>query len=288
MTKYISIPENDWVALNNWKDSIEIKLGTVVDAMVKSPAFGYSEWEILNSLQKAGGVVVTKSNNNPNPNPNPPPATGLPVINSFSIEPTGADPIVEGSPFCKVTSVTMFWDVSGFETLSLTRTPLYWGPPVTYNITSRTSGNFSFDVAQSTGFVLKATNEKGTVASPEVDFVVVGQNPTPQPDPNPPQPTSLLPPQNFSGFSVGTIVYYTWDAPTNPDYFRIELYASETPNFSPDAGAPLDMIKRVSYGTQTNIGIHGAGESWYGKARQVNTNGEKSAFCNEYTVVCAA
>ena len=69
MTKYISIPENDWVALNNWKDSIEIKLGTVVDAMVKSPAFGYSEWEILNSLQKAGGVVVTKSNNNPNPNP---------------------------------------------------------------------------------------------------------------------------------------------------------------------------------------------------------------------------
>ncbi len=41
------------------------------------------------------------------------------------------------------------------------------------------------------------------------------------------------------------------------------------------------MIYRISFGNQTNIGVHTAGQVWYGKARQVATSG-KSAFSPEY------
>ncbi len=138
------------------------------------------------------------------------------------------------------------------------------------------SGQNSYTVAQKTSWLLKAKNDSGEVASKELLFDVYD----PDNPPAPPEPSSLPVPGNVAGHVSGRILFWTWDDVDNVDKLYFQLYASQTPDFTPDKNPPADMKYRITFGNQTNIVVTGAAETWYGKVRQVARRG-KSAFTAE-------
>lgn len=270
MSNIIPVPENDWIALNIAIEDLSKKIDGTKKLAVTSSGYTISELEQLNkSVQEEINPTPT-----PTPPPSPIPTPQLPVINLFSIEPTSAPQNALGVGYCNVTVVTVSWDIAnGTKYPVLVRTPLISGSPVNLTLMKQ-SGQNSYTVAQKTSWLLKAKNDSGEVASPELLFDIYTEPP--------PVPGDLPVPENFTGYVQNNILFWTWNDVNNTDHLWYELFASKTPNFDPDKNPPTDMIKRISYGNQTNIVTLGTtSQTWYGKLRQVAGSG-KSAFTPEY------
>jgi hypothetical protein len=98
---------------------------------------------------------------------------------------------------------------------------------------------------------------------------------------------SLLPPQNLASTVYVRLLQWEWDAPVNDDHWKVEFYASQTTGFDPDNLPPADMKKRVAFVNSVSFIAGGAGQTWYGKCRQVNRAGDRSSFTAEVTAISA-
>jgi hypothetical protein len=303
MGKGIPVPDNDWVSLNVRLEDMDKVVDNLKKLAVTESGLSISEWEVLNKQAQdmLNNKQRTPDDTPPSPPtpptpptppipPNPPPPTPgtKPTIVGFSIEPMYAEQRPNfPTGICLVTFIKVSWEVVGATTITLIRNALIIPATVNQTLKPGGTGTLTISVAQQSSFILKASNEAGDTLSSELLFSVGSVPPTPPTPPGPPPtPQPLAPPANFTGHVQSKILMWEWDDVINNDRIYYQFYASKTAGFNPDGAAPADMKYRISYGNQTNIVVTGAGQTWYGKVRQVARSG-KSAFTSEVSLVSA-